>query len=266
MSDQVNKNKAISSREYVFPEYKTLTFNCPHCNIYIHQNWFAICIDNIESIIRKFESWLQEYCQLCKLDNHQINSNHIVKSLIEVYYENSYIDNSYVAFCDHCNKYSIWVNEQIVYPDSPTAPLPVEDMPDSVKKLYNEARDIVNKSPRGACALLRLAIQLLIKELGENENNLNKAIGNLVQKGLPEKIQEALDSVRVIGNNAVHPEKINIQDKPEIADTLFKLVNIICERMITANKQIEEIYNTLPDTTKTSIQKRDNIVNNNKRQ
>ena len=272
MSDQVNKNKDISSKKYIAPEYKKSAFHCPHCGIYAKQNWFVNCTDNIMSTIEKFEGFLKKQAYGNNINSSIIDV--ISEVLIRIYNEHSDVKNSWVAFCDHCKKYSIWVDQKIVYPDSPTAPLPVEDMPESVKKIYNEARDIVNKSSRGACALLRLAIQRLMKELGEDENNLNKAIGNLVKKGLPKRIQEALDYVRVTGNKAVHQEsvhseKINIQDTQddqEIAGTLFMLVNFICEKMITEEKKVNAMYSSLSSNKIKAIENRDNTVNDNKGQ
>ena len=166
-----------------------------------------------------------------------------------------------LSFCDNCNKYSIWVNRSLVYPDSSTAPLPIEEMPKSVKEIYNEARSIVNKSPRGACALLRLAVQTLIKELGEDESNLNKAIGKLVEKGLTKKVQEALDTVRVIGNNAVHPINTIVKDDTDNskrATKLFNMLNFISEKMIADNKKISGFYNdSIPESKKEAINQRD---------
>ena len=98
---------------------------------------------------------------------------------------------------------------------------------------------------------------MLVKKLGEDENNLNKAIGNLVKKGLPEKIQKALDSVRVIGNNAVHPGKINIEDKPEIANVLFGLVNFITEKMIRDDQTVDKIFSSLPENAIKKTKQRD---------
>ena len=51
---------------------------------------------------------------------------------------------------------------------------PNVDMPESVKQLYNEAGTIYNKSPRAACALLRLAIDRLCNELEETDRDINK--------------------------------------------------------------------------------------------
>ena len=162
-----------------------------------------------------------------KLDETVIH--HILVHLNEIY-SKFYIYNSDFIFCDYCKKFSIWIDKKMVYPQISLAPLPAEDMPDSVKNLYNEARAICNQSPRGACSLLRLAIQILIKEIGENEKNLNKAIGNLVTKGLPKKIQKAFDTVRIIGNNAVHPGTIDLKDNLKIVHRLFKLVNLFVKK------------------------------------
>ena len=80
---------------------------------------------------------------------------------------------------------------------------------------------------------------------------------NRVQKGLPAKIQQALDSVRVIGNHSIHPGQINIDDNPEVASMLFKLVNIIVDKMITEEKEVQDIYDTLAQSAKAEIERRD---------
>jgi len=87
--------------------------------------------------------------------------------------------------------------------------------------------------------------------------DLNKAIAKLVDEGLPKKIQQALDVVRVVGNNAVHPGTINLNDDPSVALKLFNLVNMIVDSMITQPRQIEEMFGGLPPTAIAQIQKRD---------
>ena len=224
MSNQKNETKTFSNK-YTAPKYGKPDFHCPHCSVYSHQNWSDIYLSK--------SSYLNEI------------------------HQNSYIPGIMFAFCRHCKNCSIWVNQKMVFPYLSTAPFPIDEMPKTVKELFNEARAILNQSPRGACALLRLAIQYLVKELGEDEKNLNKAIGSLVKKGLPEKMQKALDTIRVIGNNAIHPGKIDVKDNLEIAHSLFKLLNFISEKMIKDNKEIENIFSSLPKDSKEAIQKRD---------
>jgi hypothetical protein len=129
-------------------------------------------------------------------------------------------------------------------------------MPESVLKLYSEASIIHNQSPRGAAALLRLGLQILCKELGEEGKNINTDIGKLVQRGLPTMVQKALDSVRVIGNDAVHPGQIDTDD-PETVGKLFKLTNLIVEYMITLPRDVDDVYNGLPEEKLKGIEGRD---------
>ncbi|MBT7476936.1 MAG: DUF4145 domain-containing protein, partial [Nitrospina sp.] len=119
-------------------------------------------------------------------------------------------------------------------------------------------RAIVATSPKGAAALLRLAIQELCDSLLKTSgSNLNQAIGDLVKQGMPKKVQQALDLVRVIGNNAVHPGQIDFNDNNDIALKLFGLVNAIVNIMITQPKEIDDLYNVLPKIARESIEKRD---------
>ena len=159
--------------------------------------------------------------------------------------------------CHCCGKKIIWCDEVYIYPDI-VAEEANSEMPESVKQLYNEAGLIYNKSPRAACALLRLAIDRLCNELGEIDRDINKNISALVKKGLPESVQKALDVVRVVGNKAVHPGQIvfDVDDKAT-AIMLMRLVNIIVERMITEPKEIDLLYQGLPESIKESIERRD---------
>lgn len=163
-----------------------------------------------------------------------------------------------VHCCESCNGNIIYIQGTMIFPLASTAPLPTEDMPEDVKEDYLEARVIANLSPRGACALLRLGLQKLCKHLGEEGRNINNDIGELVKKGLHPSIQQALDSVRVVGNEAVHPGTLDLKDDVETASKLFGFLNIIVEALITQPKQIEEYYNlNVPENKKAGIAQRD---------
>jgi hypothetical protein len=211
-------------QDYVSPEIGKDGFNCPHCNAFAHQEW--------RYSINAYENKLGG-----KTDNLPLLR---------------------VSICAKCHQYAIWLVDKLIFPNKCIAPVASSDMPEKVKMDYEEARSIFGQSPRSAAALLRLAIQKLVKELGEKSKDLNQDIGNLVKNGLPERIQKALDIVRVVGNNAVHPGEIDIDDNPEVALKLFKLVNLIIEHMITQPKEVNSLFEVLPPKAKEQIDKRDN--------
>lgn len=82
-------------------------------------------------------------------------------------------------------------------------------------------------------------------------------IAELVADGLNVRVKQALDIVRVIGNESVHPGQIDVRDTPEMAERLFTLVNLICEKMISEPKHIEEMYAKLPPEKVAAIETRD---------
>jgi hypothetical protein len=143
-------------------------------------------------------------------------------------------------------------------PISGAAPQPHPDLPDDIKSDYEEAMSIVSASPRSAAALLRLVLQKFTNDLLRNDKkgNLNDNIELLVQRGLRSDIQKALDVIRVLGNNAVHPGEINLKEDEETAARLFALINIIAVEMITQPKEIVALYDDLPEKDKQKIDKR----------
>jgi hypothetical protein len=70
-------------------------------------------------------------------------------------------------------------------------------------------------------------------------------------------VQQALDYCRVVGNNSVHPGEINLNDTPEIANSLFEMVNFIVEDRIARPKQVQALYGQLPQAARDAIEKRD---------
>ena len=214
--------------KYYPPEYESEKFNCMHCKVYAHQRWSTMRIEAIDGHTEYAES-----------------------------YENVYIGDEQVevSLCAHCEAPTLWAAGNIIYPPQRTAPQANSDLPDDVKAVYDEAAAIANQSPRAGCALLRFAIELLLKELGET-GSINDGINNLVKKGLDVRVQKSLDTVRVTGNNAVHPGEIGFDDTTDV-NILFQLINIIANVLITQPKQIQEAYNNLPDNARKAIKKRD---------
>ncbi|MET3693171.1 DUF4145 domain-containing protein [Methylobacterium goesingense] len=165
--------------------------------------------------------------------------------------------NLHLSVCYSCDEVSLCSAYDLVYPTSKTEVFPNTDIPPDAKADFEEAATIVDLSPRGAAALLRLALQKMLKSLGQSGENINQDIAALVQQGLPVAVQRALDVVRVIGNNAVHPGEIDMRDDKATATRLFALVNIIAEAMITQPKQIGAMFEDLPQGAIDAIERRD---------
>lgn len=186
-----------------------------------------------------------------------------------------------MAQCQACNQFSIWLTNNIpltttgstklkaidttdvavtlIFPANDSdIPSPNTDMPSDVKEVYIEAGQVLEKSPRASAALSRLAIEQLVSKLEPEGRDLNTKIGKLVSMGMPVQIQQMLDSVRVIGNNAVHPGQIDIKDNKGLASSLLIFINLIVENRISQPKMINDVYNSLPESYKKSIEKRDN--------
>src|SRR5690606_24079353 len=94
------------------------------------------------------------------------------------------LENVHVSRCFSCDKLAVWIYDRLVWPTIGTAPIANPDLPSEIRIDYDEASTILDLSPRGAAALLRLAIQKLCKHLGEPGKNINDDIAALVKKGL----------------------------------------------------------------------------------
>ena len=160
---------------------------------------------------------------------------------------NKKLVNLTASICEECQEAAIWHRDRLMYPAVSTCLPAHKDMPDHIVTDYNEARDIIDLSARGAAALARLCVEkLCIHLLGEDAGGIDKAIGQLVKDGLDERIQKKLDIVRVNGNTLIHGGIMENEDDREKAVYLLDLVNQIVDEAITRPKRLNVEYNKMP--------------------
>jgi hypothetical protein len=120
------------------------------------------------------------------------------------------------------------------------------EMPEEVREIYLEARRTLDASPRAASALLRLAIRELISHLGETDD-IAENLEYLNKRGLDEKIQVALQRVRMVGEDAVEPGMIDSGDGEETARALFEILNLIVDALLVQPRRVDEMLGKLPE-------------------
>ena len=256
--------------ERVEPKYGAERFSCPQCGAFAHQTWYRLGMFDVghgkklsrygfaPALLAHAEKIQDEDVRKKAIAFVKRLQKNVLTYMFEEYGRSDWVFvNFHVSACYSCDAFTVWVEDKIVYPISRSVVEPHELMPASVKADFEEAGSIVDLSPRGAAALARLCIQKLTTELGEKGENLNDDIGELVKKGLEVEVQQALDVVRVVGNNAVHPGTIDLKDDKDTALTLLCLVNMIVERCIAGPKKLLSLFARLPPGALQQIEKRD---------
>lgn len=71
-------------------------------------------------------------------------------------------------------------------------------------------------------------------------------IGILVEKGIPDYIQQGLDTIRIYGNEGIHPGEIVLNDDQEIVIYMFELLNDMIEELISRKTKIRKAYAKIP--------------------
>lgn len=163
-----------------------------------------------------------------------------------------------IARCAHCRAMTLRKGDRLVDPRGALTAQPAPaDLPEQCRADYDEARRIVQDSPRGAAALLRLTLQKLLEHLIGKKVRIDGGIAALVKQGLRPTIQKAMDTLRVTGNESVHPGVMDLSDDLPAALGLFQLVHIIVQDCIQAERMVDELCAALPETKREAIDKRD---------
>ena len=266
----------MSQSQVPAPSVELTSFACPHCGAHATQHWFntfvgrisgekptptipsAEALENIEKELNasRDEKHRAVMLSVGKHFRRLLLGEPFIEKSAQAPYNPPSLENVFVSHCYTCGKPAIWLHDRLIYPPIMTGPTPNPDLSDDVQRDYEEARRILDQSPRGAAALLRLAVEKICIELGAQGGTIDQRIASLVSKGLPEEVQQALDAVRVIGNEAIHPGQVDIRDDRESASKLFELVNFIVYDRITRPKQIAGVYGMIPESKRKAIEVR----------
>lgn len=267
-------------KNYVAPAIDLTAFHCPYCGTKAPQKWLDCYAQSVEKVPYIYEvAECEELIENCKKekDKDKIPSKEVFerwmkdatqaeagdllfKALDDSKYCSYELRNIFFSVCQEksCGKAALWIHNRLVIPSSYIEEAPNEDMPDNIKAIYNEAREIYKGSPRASAALLRLCCEMLCNHLGAEGKDLNEKIGDLVRKGMDGRIQKALDVVRFIGNKSVHPGQIDLRDDQATSHSLFLLLNEIAQEMISKPKRLDGLYTEkLPEKVRDAISKRD---------
>jgi hypothetical protein len=269
--DKISSAELVSEMaKTVAPSTRETAFSCPHSCALTTQYWRSakvefrknennppLRVDDPEERKRLLKADLPEG-EYQGLDDYIDKIASGLPSIGDRYTSYSQeLVNVDVSECYNCSKLALWIGDSMVWPRPSGAPPANPDFPEDIAADYYEAGQIVDASPRGAAAILRLAIQKLCVHLGEPGKNINDDIASLVKKGLDPRVQKMLDVVRITGNNAVHPGEIDLRDNRDLAEKLFGFLNIVADITISQPKAIDAVYGEMPEGALAQISRRD---------
>jgi Domain of unknown function (DUF4145) len=216
------------------PQLGAKSFSCPHCNAIAHQDWYRLFLqpENATDVVVLTPESITTANMLLHSDRDALSEidqfvERLKKHELTFEYQNHpqsvkvKMANLHVSNCHNCNGFGIWVRGRLVFP------FRVADRPDLVAEDFEEAAVILDKSPRGAAALIHLSIQTLMQE---TDKHLDDKIASLVSKGLEVELQESMEALRALGNNGVHSGNIDLKEDKATATRIFALLKMILER------------------------------------
>jgi hypothetical protein len=163
----------------------------------------------------------------------------------------------YYTICHNCKKTHIFIGNKVVYPEVlnyGNHETPCEEMPEEVKKLYDEATKVLTDSPRSSCMLLRYSLEVLLRGLIENSNPKKTRLVDYIEQFISEntwadKYKKHLHALRLIGNDAVHGTDSknidffeSIEDAQKDARFLFGFLNKVVEKAILEPKRERDFF------------------------
>ena len=224
----------------VEPQLGRESFSCPHCSAVAHHDWYSLFLkpENANELdvltpetvtVRTLVQGKGEWNDIKEVDQfvERLKKNEVTY----VYQKHSQsvkvkMANLHVSNCHSCNGFALWVRGRLVFPWN------VEKKLEFVEEDFADAAAILNKSPREATALMRVCIQKLVPLLKQDGNYLNDYMSSLVRKGLEVEIQQAMEVLQVLRNEAGQPTKLETQEDKEMALRFFDSLKAVLERRI----------------------------------
>jgi hypothetical protein len=225
--------------EYIQPRLGAESFSCPHCNTVAHQDWYSLFLkpENAAEVrVLTPEAIRQGEAQRDNIKEIDQFIERLKKTQLTYEYQKHphplkvKMANLHISNCHNCNGFSLWVSGLLVYPTK------LDKTPELVDEDVEEAAVVLNKSPRGATALMRVCIQKLVPLLEENGKELNQRVSSLVRKGLEMEIQQAMDVLEVLRSDSAQLNPLESQADRETALRFLDSLKEVLERRMSHNR------------------------------
>ena len=249
------------------PAIDQLTFNCPHCDALARQFWFSVHADPLKADEKPLVATAETVKTLTFGINEEAQRDRKLKwaeqmasgrPFLEVHREfrSRDVQNVSISYCFNCNEMCLWVYDQLVWPRREGVPEPKLHAPPNVRCESEEASQTLEASPRGAAALLRIAIEKVCEELGVSGEGPTDDIAFFVREDVDARVQKVLDAAQIIESNTMRPGQIGLGEDRATAETLSGLVNLICEKMIMEPRHLQEVYTKVREGARTTMEQR----------
>src|SRR4051812_43900037 len=194
--------------KYVSPAIDQVAFTCPHCDVLARQFWFSVHADPLKSDEKPIVATAETVKTLTFGDIEEAERDRKLKwaeqmasgrPFLEVHREfrNRDVQNVSICYCFSCNEMCLWVYDQLVWPTRAGGRELEPVAPPDVRRECEETSQTLEASPRGAVALLRLAIEKLCKDLGVSDERLNDDLAFLIREDVDARVQKVLDAARI---------------------------------------------------------------------
>ncbi|MCW2725610.1 MAG: hypothetical protein JWN35_2531 [Frankiales bacterium] len=206
---------------HVPPRFRAPAYTCPFCAVFAQQHWGAL----LRGAAGSADSGVEE------------------------------------SRCAHCSGSAFWLRDtaQLLWPATRAGQPAHPEMPVAARQLYDEARSAATASPRAAVALLRLAVDVLMREVvpGSRDKPLAAVIGQATSMGLTHGVRVALDVLRAHGSDAAHPVQL-ILNEADAAGKIAGLctqLNLVVEQLVSIPRQQREALASMPESVRRQIEK-----------
>jgi hypothetical protein len=237
----------MASKE-IKPKLGAESFSCPHCNAVTHHDWFSLFLkpeNATEVVVLTLEA-----AMLAKSKEGDELIERLKDNVLTYEYQEHpqtlkvKLVNLHVSRCYSCKGFAIWERDRLVFPIRGKEPPDIiegdfkeviegdftEIEEDKTADDIQEATAILNRSPRGATALIRICIRKMMPLLEQSGKNLHDNISSLVGKGLEFEIQQSMDLRQVLRQNPLKPTHFD-EEGSETATRMFASLKEILKRL-----------------------------------
>lgn len=253
-------------------------FVCPRCNVWAHQEWHPLGVEEEDDLGNTwFSTWqdsnepIPKYATAGRswgaapqrVEEWPAESEPIPEPQVEPADEASR-GRWAASTCGHCDESTVWRDDRMVYPSASTAPVPHEEMPPGARELYVEAREVVGLSRRAGAALARASMERLLKALDPEAGTttLEKRIERVLPR-VSSSLGDLLTVIRHAGNKSLHveddPDELTVlvldPGEEEVVDFMFTAINNLVDELITRPRKAAELYALVPQGVRDRVDK-----------